>query len=218
LEDITGNTPLSLAAFGQFEEQVNSWRRWQLLAVHYVLSLQDLDGPGLERVYEEGDVKVYRVQPGGAGSPAPRAWMVHSTLIADDDRAIEILNADDFDPRRTAVLPPEGGDLALSGEGAAGAAAQIVETQPGRLALDVSSADDGLLVVSQPFYPGWQARVDGELVPIHRVDFLLQGIQLQAGGHRVELSYHLSRLPAMVSLVALLASLLTLIYVRRRKA
>jgi hypothetical protein len=211
LEDITGNTPLRLDAFQQFEDRVDSWRRWQLLNVAYVLSRRDLDGPGLERVYEEGEVKAYRV-----GDPLPRAWIVRDAVVADDEQALDLLNNDDFDPRRTAVLVP--GDQGLAGSAQAGAAGSVAVSggAPGRLSLDVSTAGDGLLVVSQPFYPGWQARIDGERVAIHRVDHLLQGVPVRAGSHRVELSFHLSPLPAVVSLAALLACLAGLILKWRR--
>jgi hypothetical protein len=202
LEDITGNTPLRLDAFQQFEDRLGSWRRWQLLNVQYVLGQQDLEGPGLERVYEEGEVKAYRVR-----DPLPRAWVVHNTVLAGDDQALEVLDASDFDPRATAVLPPEGKDLALAGGGERGVAAQVVEAAPGRLVLDVTPGADGLLVISQPFCPGWQARVDGERAPIVRADSMLQGVPVTAGRHRVELRYHLSPLPAIVSLAALLVCL-----------
>ena len=211
LEDITGNTPLRLDAFQQFEDRVGSWRRWQLLNVAYVLDSRDLDGPGLERVYEEGEVKAYRV-----GDPVPRAWIVQDTVVADDERALNLLNSDDFDPRRTAVLVP--GDEGLVGSVQAGATGSVAvsDAAPGRLSLDVSTDGDGLLVVSQPFYPGWQARIDGERAAVHRVDTLLQGVRVSAGSHRVELSFHLSPLPAVVSLAALLVCLAGLILIRRR--
>ncbi len=208
LEDITGNTPLRLDAFRRFEEQMGSWRLWQLLNVHLVLSQQDVDGPGLERVYEEGEVKVYRVT-----DPLPRAWVVHEAILADDERALALLNADEFDLRQKAVLPPGSRLPALSG--GQGSSAQVVEAVPGRLVLTVSPATDGLLVISQPFYPGWQARVDGERVPIYRVNYLLQGVWLRAGAHRVELAYHLSPFPAIVSAVTLLGSVVGLILARR---
>jgi hypothetical protein len=211
LEDITGNTPLSLEAFRQFEERVGSWRRWQLLNVEYVLSDRDLDGPGLERVYEEGQVKGYRV-----GDPLRRAWIVYQTTIADDDQVFDLLNATDFDPKTMAVLPPESVALSLPGGNEVSGSAQVMETRPGRLALDVSSSADGLLVVSQPYYPGWQAQVDGQPVPIYRVNYLLQGIPLLAGAHRVELSYHLSSWPAILSLVVLVGCIGGLILASRR--
>ena len=149
LEDITANTPLRLASFQQFEDQVGSWRRWQLLNVQYVLMDQPPDGPGLEKVYEEGGVQVYRV-----GDPLPRAWVVHDTRPADGDKALELLNSLDFDPRMAAIVPPGDVPPSLSGGGGPGVSARVIEDLPGRLVLEVSPAQDGLLVISQPFYPG----------------------------------------------------------------
>ena len=211
LEDITGNTPLRLDAFEQFETNVGSWRRWQLLNVHYVLSDRDLDGPGLERVYEEGEIKVYRV-----GDPLPRAWVVYDVEAALDEEAIAILNSDDFHPLETAVVATESAPASLPQGTGPGSPAQVLESGPGRLVLGASPSEDGLLVISQPSYPGWRATVDGEPVPIHRVDYLLQGVPVQAGSRRVELSYRLSPLPAIVSLVVLVACVIGLIVERRR--
>jgi hypothetical protein len=215
LEDITANTPLQLETFQQFEDQVGSWRLWQLLNVEYVLSRRDLDGPGLDRVYEEGEVKVYRV-----GDPMRRAWVVHQAVVADDAQALDLLNAEDFDPRGMAILPPGEAEIALPGGTGPGGAAQVIEATPGRLVLEVSPSIDGLLVVSQPFYPGWRANVDGKPVSLRRVDYMLQGVWLEAGSRRVELSYHLSPLPAMVSLVILAGCVLgwVVLAARRRKA
>ena len=212
LEDITGNTPLRLEAFQQFENRIGSWRRWQLLNVEYVLSLQEIDGPGLERVYEEEGVKTYRV-----GDPLPQAWLVHSTVIADDEQAFSLLNAEEFDPRALAVLPPDSANSALSGDGGPGGAARVVEVEPGRLVLEVSPAKDGLLVISQPFYAGWRASVDGERAPIYRVDYLLQGVPVPASAQRVTLTYHLSPLPAVLSLVVLLGCLIRLVLSLRHR-
>lgn len=210
LEDITGNTPLQLARFQQFEQGLGSWRRWQLLNVHYVLSDRDLDGPGLERVYEEEAVNVYQVR-----DPYPRAWMVHQTVTATGAEALALLDDEAFDPRAVAVLPPGAQAPAMGSEGGAAATVQVVETRPGRLALEVSSGAGGLLVISQPFYPGWQARVDGQRQPVQRVDHLLQGLALEAGSHRVELDYRSSPLPGIVSL-AVLAGCLAAAFVGRR--
>jgi hypothetical protein len=211
LEDITGNTPLRLDAFEQFEDSVGSWRRWQLLNVQYVLSDRDLDGPGLERVYEEGEIKVYRV-----GDPMPRAWMVYDAKTASDEEALAILDSEGFHPLETAVLAFDSAPALLPQGIGPGAPAQVIESSPGQLVLSVEPGGDGLLVISQPFYPGWRATVDGEPAPIHRVDYLLQGIQVQAGSRRVELNYRLPPLPAIVSLVMLIACVIGLLVERRR--
>jgi hypothetical protein len=211
VEDITGNTPLRLEAFQQFEDGVQSWRRWQLLNVHFVLSDRDLGGAGLEQVYTEGNVRVYQV-----GDPLPRAWVVYNAETVDDDQVVSRLNAQDFDPRETALLAAEVQGLVHSSGQGPGAVARGVDAAPGRLTFDVSPEYDGLLVISQPFYPGWRARVDGQEVPVYRVDGLLQGLPLTAGLHRVELAYHLAPWPAVVSLVTLGGCLVGLLWKRRK--
>ena len=210
LEDITGNTPLRTDAFQQFEDRVGSWRRWQLLNVRYVISQRDIDGPGLERVYEEGKAKVYRM-----GDPLPRAWIVHRTVTAADDQAFDLLNEEGFDPRMMAVLPPGGMTISLPGSDSLGSVAKVVEAGPGRLVVEVSTTQDGLLVISQPFYPGWRAHIDGAKAPMVRVDTLLQGVPIQSGEHRVNLKYRTSSLPAFASLVVLIGCL-AMLWIHRR--
>ena len=120
-----------------------------------------------------------------------------------------------FDPRAVAVLSTAEGVPNLANDVGQGSAAQVVEAGPGLLVLDVSSERDGLLVVSQPFYPGWQARIDQEPAAIHRVNHLLQGVSVGAGTHRVELSYHQSPLVAIVSTLVLALCFAGLVLGRR---
>ncbi|NIV28129.1 MAG: YfhO family protein, partial [Anaerolineae bacterium] len=164
------------------------------------------------RVFEEGETKVYRV-----GDPLPRAWVVYDTETASDEEAIGILNSEGFHPLHEAVVAPETAPDSLPQGAGPGSPAQVLESSPGRLVLGIEPGEDGLLVVSQPFYPGWSATVDGEPAPIHRVDYLLQGVQVQAGSRRVELSYRLSPVPAFISLIFLVACV-ALIVVERRRA
>jgi len=163
-------------------------------------------------VYEEGEVKVYRV-----GDPLPRAWVVYDVQIASDEDALALLNSEDFYPLQRAVLNVAPLSTNFPQEGGPADPAQVIESRPGRLLLDVTPSSDGLLMISQPFYPGWRATVDGELVPIYRADYLLQAIQLRAGSHRVELTYRLPLLPAIVSLIAL-AACVVCIFVRKKPA
>jgi hypothetical protein len=216
LEDITANTPLRLGAFQQFQDQLGSWQLWQLLNVHYVLDTRELDGPGLTRIFEEGEVKLYRIS-----TPLPRAWVVHNLIAADGDQALALLAREDFDAQTTAVVStaasiPATGSLSAGGGDGVESSARVLKAMPGSLLLDVATGADGLLVVSQPFYPGWQARVDGTKTTIHHADFMLQGIPIRAGQHRVEITYRLALWPALVSLTALLGCAAGLALARRR--
>jgi uncharacterized membrane protein YfhO len=46
-----------------------------------------------------------------------------------------------------------------------------------------------VLVVSDAWYPGWSATVDGKPAPLLRADYALVGVALPAGRHVVELRF-----------------------------
>lgn len=60
-------------------------------------------------------------------------------------------------------------------------------------ALSVIVAGDrgGWLVVNDPDFPGWTAKLDGEPVPMHRANRLFTAICVPAGRHKVKLAFHL---------------------------
>ena len=188
LQDVIGNTPLHLAAIEAFEEEVPEWRRWQLLNVHYVLSERDLGGPGLVQVFPPGDAGEDETRVYAMGDPFPRAWMVHVIeVIPDDKAALARLSADEFDLRRVAVAAePPGGGLYRS---AVGSTAQIAAFAPDELSVEVDAAGEGLLVLSEIYYPGWQASVDGKPARLVRTNVLLRGIPVPEGHHTVRMWY-----------------------------
>ena len=47
----------------------------------------------------------------------------------------------------------------------------------------------GLLVLSEAWFPGWVASVDGAPAEILRADYVLRGVALGAGSHRVRFDY-----------------------------
>ena len=68
------------------------------------------------------------------------------------------------------------------------------------------------LVVSENYFPGWTAKVDGRAQPLFRADYNLIGVPLAAGARTIELSF---QDPAYgpgkgITIVAALAALLAL--------
>lgn len=152
----------------------------------------------------------------------PRAWLVAEAEAVDGDEAFLRISGRShisFDPRRTALLEVEPKELPqlpggpMSTEGTATVSAY----EANRLTVDTDSPTAAVLVVSEINYPGWVADVDGVRTPIQVTDFLLRGVVVPAGKHRVEMRYLAPpvRNGAIISSLTLLVMLGALVYARR---
>jgi uncharacterized membrane protein YfhO len=56
--------------------------------------------------------------------------------------------------------------------------------------IDVASERDGVVVLHDLFYPGWEVRVDGRPQPVLHANLLFRGVEVTAGRHRIEFSFH----------------------------
>jgi len=159
-----------------------------LLNVHYVLSQPDLDGPGLTRVFPDGDLSEETIRVYSVGDPFPRAWVIHSVeVIPREEDALARLSADEFDLRRSAVVA-EPMPVTLPGP-MDGSTAQVTDFTPNEIVIRADAVADGLLVLSEVIYPGWRASVDGRPVNLLRADGVLRGVPVPAGQHTVRVWY-----------------------------
>ena len=81
----------------------------------------------------------------------------------------------------------QNGDKAISvGEGVI----SLENYSPDVLTYTTSVKKSGLAVFSEIYYPkGWKAFIDGQETPILRVNYLLRGLMLPEGDHRIEMRF-----------------------------
>lgn len=72
--------------------------------------------------------------------------------------------------------------------------------------IQVNSDKDGLLFVSDTWYPGWKAKLDGKLVEILKANHAFRAIPISRGSHVVQMYYDPSsfKLGLLLSLVAVI--------------
>jgi hypothetical protein len=147
----------------------------------------------------------------------PYAWVAPAmTKAGDQDVQTAVLDPR-FDPRRIAVF-----------DTAAAIQAPPVSTLPERLPLTTTTSNYGpghasialsgpapagsALVVSENYFPGWRASVDGREVPAYRADYNLIGVPLPAGARRVDLAFSDPAIATgkAISLIALLLAVAAL--------
>jgi len=182
LQDLTGNTPLQLATVNEFMQQMPSWRMWQLMNVRYVVDERDISGNGLSMVFEEDDLKVFEM-----GDPFPRSWFVWETEhIPGSNQAIARLGSDDFNLQQAAIVAEP---LNIPLAEASSSTVKVIGLSPTKLTAAVDATGHHLLVLSQIYYPGWEAAIDNRPVDLIQVNLVQQGVVVPPGAHLIEVRF-----------------------------
>ncbi len=150
-----------------------------LLNVRYLIAAFDVRGEGLIERARFGEMRVFE-NP----QAMPRAFIVGQTE-AVRDQAEALARLATLDPTHVALV--ESG-TPLSG-GSAFHRATIRHDSPNRIEVEAELQAPGFLVLSEVWYPGWQASDNGEPSQVYRVNGLLRGVYLTQGSHRVVFHY-----------------------------
>ncbi len=147
--------------------------------------------------------------------PLPRARVVGSVKVAPGEAALGAVRADDFDPRREAVLSPEDAARAGLPGGPLEGEVKIAALRGDRVELEATLSRAGLVVLADAWDAGWSATVDGIPAPVLRADIAFRAVPVPAGRHRVTLVYVPPGLAAGVALSLLAGLALMALWTRR---
>ncbi|MGH9613489.1 MAG: YfhO family protein, partial [Bryobacteraceae bacterium] len=173
-----------------------------LFGVRYSIAKQPLQ-PGEAEVYQGASgMKVFQ-----NAAAFPRAWTVH--------RAVRVNSDNDAYLRLSGRLDDLGRQVFVSGTPPAMPACNgsdyvtVLNRGAAESRIRADMACDGMVVVSNTWYPGWSAQVDGKSARVWEVDAALQGILVPQGSHVVEIRYRprVVYLGAFLSLLGLLGAL-----------
>lgn len=190
LQDVWGvANPLLLQQWSRYWESSGGRQTqlYDLLNVKYVVGQDDVPLPEgkFERVLNApGELSLYQNR-----AFWPRAWIVHAAESApDDETAWNMLNDDGFDPMRMIVLHDEVENLEtplddLTQNGTA----EMTNYGANSMTVQVQTAAAGFLVLSEVWYPGWRAIVNGEETQVRRANGTLRAIAVPAGEVSVRL-------------------------------
>jgi hypothetical protein len=175
--------------------------------------------PGLRLAYAGRDGRVYAHE-----AALPRVSVVGGQRVVRGGEEAELDAVLDprFDGRREVVTSRPLPGL-RSGPAPAVGAARLTGYEPERVVVRARAWRVGALVLTDVFYPGWKAWVDGRRAPIRRVDYLLRAVALGPGEHTVEMryepaSYRVGRAVSLLALAGLIALATLALRARRRRS
>jgi len=118
-----------------------------------------------------------------------------------------------FDPRRTALIEtPLAFDFSNVFDRLR-STARIARLGETTVEVETSAPTAAFLILSDVYYPGWQAEIDSRPTQIYQTDYTLRGVALPAGAHRVRFhfaprSFYFGALITVLCLIAAIVPLL----------
>ncbi|HEY9778090.1 MAG TPA: YfhO family protein [Planktothrix sp.] len=123
----------------------------------------------------------------------PQAYTVNSIAnVASREDAISAIQRSDFAFGKRAVFEtstPLACSQRVDGAVAVQPVAFLTRKSPTEVDIVTGNGDERALVLTDTYYPGWQASVDGSPVKTYRANGYFRGIVLPAGEHTVQFKY-----------------------------
>jgi len=123
----------------------------------------------------------------------PRAWLVPEILTAKKEEVLQAIQSSklpdgrSYDPFQVALVEKplnfkiEKPDTS--------ATTKIINLEDTQLEIKTSSSSPAFLVLSDVYYPGWEARIDGTPTKIFQTNYVLRGVQVPAGEHTIKFEF-----------------------------
>ena len=195
LYDARGYESIKLMDYIKYERLVDSMglpacaRLLDLINVKYVATLNEIGSQGYELVMR-GRLYLYKNK-----HVLPRAFLVSSSIVLKREKDIaDRLKAKEFDPAREVILEEEPGQRNRSqvtghrshdsGQGQEERVG-ITKYIPHEVVIEVLTTSPKFLVLSDKYYPGWKAFVDGKRTRIYKADFIVRTVHIDSPGRHI---------------------------------
>ena len=160
---------------------------------------RDIPRPKAQAIYKSDTMYIYKL-----GKTVPRAYFAPAVVPVDNEEVLDEHVLPAFDPAsevlidRASMAGLHGGPY-TQGTGHARqeldqsvslSHTAIVSYADNSVEIDADAPKAGIVVLHDLFYPGWEARVDGNKEAVLRANILFRGVEVPAGHHRIVFSFH----------------------------
>lgn len=154
--------------------------------------------------------------------------MMKAGLMSDSLRSfqslVDLRVVSQFNPQTEAILLNSEASKLKNGKSGGEGTIKMTKYSPDKLIYSANVKKAGLAIFSEIYYPeGWTAKVNGKEMPIHKVNYLLRGLDLPKGKYTIEFSYSDEKFESsqnislIMSVIALLISIGGIYFFSRKK-
>lgn len=199
IETVAGYDPLFLKDYAKFVSSWNSGKPSEatnfnriitpenitspitdFLNVQFVATFDSLDVNKFDLVLTEGQTKLYKNK-----QALPRAFFVDRLIkTANPSEELNVIMRPDFNFTQEAVSS----EIGLNSEDNV-SKATITNYNSQSLSLKATTEKPAPLIISNIYYPGWKAYIDGEPNDLIKVNYTFQGLIIPTGTHTVKLIF-----------------------------
>src|SRR5205823_1228917 len=154
----------------------------RLYGVAYTIAAQPAADAGDEVFRGQSGLNVYR-----NNAAFPRAWAVHQAVQARDAveaNTIMLQHLPEMRDRAVMLAKPPALEPCHDRD-----FVDLLEHGADRLLIRAIMSCPGMVVLSDTYFPGWRARVDGKAAGIYEVNGAMRGVLVPAGLHTVTMRY-----------------------------
>ncbi|MFH1048514.1 MAG: YfhO family protein [Patescibacteria group bacterium] len=145
-----------------------------------------------------------------------RAFIARSVEIEEnDEKTLTRIDDPDFNPLKNIILKKKPGLILPNNDFASyNDKVDIVKYAPDTIEIKAELEENGILFLSEVYYPGWEAYIDGVKTEIYEANYLFRAIELQKGNHNIKFIYNPKSFKTglIISIISLTCAITSLLY------
>ena len=120
----------------------------------------------------------------------PRVFFAENyTVKTDGQKIMDIIYDSSTNLENTVVLEKNPVVQFAAPRNIVGSKTNITSYEVNKVMIDVDATQDGFVVLTDNYYPGWNAYVDGKKTELYRADYTLRAVYVPQGKHTVIFTY-----------------------------
>lgn len=172
-------------------------RMMSLLGVKYIIETKNGDGKDRQKTEARFPASLFSLSWENENwrlwqykQSLPRAFLSNNVVIATSSATYKKLFDPKFPLSETIIMDKQPTMSLPAGASAPSTASAVIQSyKPNTVVIKTTHAENAILFLSDSYYPGWNAYIDGKMTEIYRADYAFRAVEVPKGNHTIVFTY-----------------------------